>query len=70
MSFLIIIIPAFGGFTFIVYIVFGPYLYTYHTFFYALKSVIFFILGQIDTEAMIRVNYVVSIGWSYIIYFF
>ena len=64
------LVPCLGGFTFIVYIVFGPYTWPYHTFSFALKSVLFFVLGQLDTEDMIRSNAVISVAWSYILYFF
>lgn len=70
LTYMIVIIPCFGGFTFIVYLVFGPYVYAYHTFSYSLKSVIFFILGQLDTESMVLTNAVVAVAWSYIFYFF
>jgi len=63
-------VPSIGGFTFIVYIVFGPYIYGYHAFSYALNSVIFFVLGQLDTEEMIRTNTAIAVIWSYILYFF
>lgn len=67
---MVVIIPCFAGFTFVVYQMFGPYVYDYHTFSYSLKSVIFFILGQLDTEEMILVNAVVAVIWTYILYFF
>ena len=70
LSFLIILVPSIGGFTFIVYIVFGPYVYSYHVFSLALNSVLFFVLGQLNTEEMIRSNAVIAVLWSYILYFF
>jgi hypothetical protein len=45
LTYMVVIIPSFAGFTFIVYLVFGPYVYDFHTFSYSLKTVIFFILG-------------------------
>lgn len=45
LTFMVVIVPCFAGFTFVVYLMFGPYVYSYHTFSYSLKSVIFFILG-------------------------
>lgn len=69
-TYMVVIIPCFAGFTCIVYLVFGPYVYAYHTFSYSLKSVIFFILGQLDTESMVLTNAVVAVAWSYIFYFF
>jgi hypothetical protein len=70
MTFLVVIVPCFAGFTFVVYLIFGPYVYNYCTFSYATKSVIFFILGQLETEKMILSNAFVAVAWSYIFYFF
>ena len=52
------------------YIVFGPYIFSYHTFSYSLKSVLFFALGQLDTEEMVSTNAPVAVIWSYILFFF
>eukprot|EP00347_Sterkiella_histriomuscorum_P023471 403334518 len=51
-------------------IFFGPYIFPYHTFSSSLKSVLFFVLGQLNTEEMINSNAVVAVLWSYILYFF
>ena len=67
---MIILVPSIGVFTFIVYIVFGPYLADFHAFSLSLNSVLFFVLGQLNTEGMIRANATVAVIWSYILYFF
>ena len=67
---MIVIVPCFAGFTFVVYIMFGPYVYTYHTFSYSLKSVIFFILGQLDAQELIMSNTFVAVVWTFLFYFF
>jgi hypothetical protein len=53
-----------------VYLIYGPYIYTYQTFAYALKTVAFFILGDLATEKLILTNSFVAVVWSYIFYFF
>lgn len=70
LTYMVVIVPCFAGFTFIVYLIFGPYVHAYHTYSMSLKSVIFFILGQLDTEEMIIVNAFVAVAWSYVFYFF
>jgi hypothetical protein len=62
--------PCFGGFVFIVYLIFGPYVYIFHTFEYSLKSVIFFILGTLDTDELVMSNTFMALAWSYAFFFF
>jgi hypothetical protein len=70
LTYMVVIIPCFGGFTFVVYLIFGPYVYSFHNFSYSLKSVIFFILGQLDSKAMVLSNAFVAVAWSYTFYFY
>ena len=65
LTFLIVIIPCFASFTFMVYLVFGPYVYAYRTFPDSLKAVTFFILGQQASEELYQTNSVVAVGWTY-----
>lgn len=67
---MIVLVPCFAGFTFIAYLMFGPYLYTYHTFSYALKSVLFFSFGQLDTRDLMTANSFVAVAWTLSFYFF
>jgi len=62
--------PCFGGFTFIVYLIFGPYVYIFRTFEDSLKSVIFFMLGTLDTDELILANSFMAVTWSYSFFFF
>ena len=65
-----IVVPCFGAFTFIMHLIFGPYVYIFHTLQYALKSVIFFILGTLRTEDVVLANTFVAVAWSYTFFFF
>jgi Polycystin cation channel len=66
----VVIVPCLAGFTFIIYIIFGPNDFTYHTFSNSLKSVIFFILGNLNSEDLILNNSFVAVLWSYVFFFF
>ena len=65
-----ILVPCFAAFTFILYLIFGPYVYIFHTFEYSLKSVIFFILGTLHTEDIVLANTFVAVAWSFTFFFF
>ena len=64
LTFLIVIAPCFASFTFMVYLVFGPYVYAYRTFSDSLKAVTFFILGHQASEDMYVTNSVVAVAWT------
>jgi hypothetical protein len=67
---LIVLIPCFIGFTFFLYIVFGPQIDDYHTFGMCMRAVLFFTLGQVETEELYRSNFIIGVIWSFCLWVF
>eukprot|EP00349_Pseudokeronopsis_sp_Brazil_P009550 CAMPEP_0202968718 /NCGR_PEP_ID=MMETSP1396-20130829/14130_1 /ASSEMBLY_ACC=CAM_ASM_000872 /TAXON_ID= /ORGANISM="Pseudokeronopsis sp., Strain Brazil" /LENGTH=105 /DNA_ID=CAMNT_0049695353 /DNA_START=73 /DNA_END=390 /DNA_ORIENTATION=- len=71
---LVVVIPIITGFTYFMYIMFGPQLKEYSTFGDSLTSMLLQSLGNQQTEGIYRSNFIVAVIWTYIywafIYFF
>ncbi len=70
MTFLILLVPVFIGFTYMVFNAYGPYLKSYSSFQSAMISVLFVTLGQIESDEMFKVNSVVLTIWVYLFFCF
>jgi len=63
-SFMLFLIPCLLGFTFVVYIVYGPYIPGFHSILDAIQTVLYFTLGSEASAELVKYNIYIAVIWT------